>query len=129
MITFPRSRFCPEAKDRNHRRASTPWILIRAHGCLSAAIVVIAHMFDWDEVPEQLGGPNKAALQVEAEAGSDPAAAACDCCTMLLGFGRPSESGAAKPTKRRLQPSAPSDGALKGRKAVQAQASGWVQGC
>ena len=25
-------------------------------------------MFDWDEVPEQLGGPNKAALQVEAEA-------------------------------------------------------------
>ena len=24
-------------------------------------------MFDWDEVPENLGGPNKAALEVEAE--------------------------------------------------------------
>ena len=30
--------------------------------------VVSFRMFDWDEVPEQLGGPNKAALQVEAEA-------------------------------------------------------------
>ena len=25
-------------------------------------------MFDWDEVPEHLGGPNKAALDIEAEA-------------------------------------------------------------
>ena len=24
-------------------------------------------MFDWDEVPENLGGPNKAALEIEAE--------------------------------------------------------------
>ena len=24
-------------------------------------------MFDWDEVPEHLGGPNKAALEIQAE--------------------------------------------------------------
>ena len=29
--------------------------------------LTIAAMFDWDEVPENLGGPNKAALEVEAE--------------------------------------------------------------
>ena len=75
-------------------------------------------MFDWDEVPEQLGGPNKAALQVQAEAGAPANRESLG----LRGHARLSAKANPASRSQRLQPSVRSGDAASGQKAPPLQA-------